>query len=126
MGETKNFVFYKDWREFIKGLSDPDDQFQLLMMIMEYGVTGEYETENASPLVLNTFEAMIKPAIERSQKNYQASKDYGKTHGRPKMAIDERIDQMCKQGMRAKDIATALGCSETSVYHSDAWKNRKK
>lgn len=126
MGETKSFVFYPDWRMFIKGLSDEADRYQLLTTIMDYGTTGEYETENLSPLVLNTFESMIKPAIDRSQKNYQASKDYGKTHGRPKTAIEDQIEKMCKQGMRAKDIASALGCSETSVYHSEAWKNRKK
>lgn len=126
MGETKNFVFYYDWRNFIKGLGSQADQFQLLTTIMDYGTTGEYETENVSPLVLNTFETMIKPAIDRSQKNYQASKDYGKTHGRPKTANEEQIEQMCKKGMRANDIASALGISTTSVYHSEAWKNRKK
>ena len=96
MGETKSFVFYPDWRMFIKGLSD------------------------------EAFESMIKPAIDRSQKNYQASKDYGKTHGRPKTAIEDQIEAMCKKGMKANDIAAALGCSATSVYHSEAWKNRKK
>lgn len=122
----KTFVFYPDWRTFIKGLSSEADRYQLLMTIVDYGSTGEYETENLSPLVLNTFESMIKPAIDRSQKNYQASKEYGKTHGRPKTANEDQIEAMCKQGMRAKDIAAALGCSETSVYHSEAWKNRKK
>ena len=60
MGETKSFVFYPDWRMFIKGLSDEADRYQLLTTIMDYGTTGEYETENLSPLVLNTFESMIK------------------------------------------------------------------
>lgn len=126
MAETKNFVFYNNWRDYVKGLSNQADQLQLLMAIMDYGVTGEYDSEMMSPMILNTFEAMIKPAIDRSKKNYAESVEYGKSHGRPKTVDDDRIRELFKAGMKGKEIAVELGISEAAVYHSDGWKNRKK
>lgn len=125
MGETKNFVFYKDWRDYIKGLSSQADQLQLLTSIMDYGVTGEYDELSMSPMVRNTFNAMIKPAIDRAQKNYAESVEYGKAHGRPRTINDDAIKDLAKSGMKADAIAKELGISLTSVYHSDGWKNRK-
>ena len=125
MAELKNFVFYQNWRDYIKGLSSQADQLQLLTAIMDYGVTGEYEMDMLSPMVKNTFEAMIKPAIDRAQKNYENSQTYGKEHGRPKTVDDDRIKELYKKGLRAEAIAKELGISSTAVYHSDGWKNRK-
>lgn len=125
MTDLKNFVFYQNWRDYIKGLSSQADQLQLLTAIMDYGVTGEYAMDELSPMVKNTFESMIKPAIDRSQKNYANSVEYGKTHGRPKTTNDDRIIELFKQGLKGKEIAKELGISETSVYHSEGWKRRK-
>lgn len=125
MGETKNFVFYQNWRDFIKGLSSQADQLQLMTAIIDYGVTGEYDELAMSPMVRNTFNTMIKPAIDRSQKNYADSVEYGKSHGRPRTINDDRIRDLFKKGMKADAIAKELGISVTSVYHSDGWKNRK-
>lgn len=125
MGETKNFVFYQNWRDFIKGLSSQADQLQLMTAIIDYGVTGEYDELAMSPMVRNTFNTMIKPAIYRSQKNYADSVEYGKSHGRPRTINDDKIRDLFKKGMKADAIAKELGISVTSVYHSDGWKNRK-
>ena len=125
MGETKNFVFYQNWRDFIKGLSSQADQLQLMIAIIDYGVTGEYDELAMSPMVRNTFNTMIKPAIDRSQKNYADSVEYGKSHGRPRTINDDKIRDLFKKGMKADAIAKELGISVTSVYHSDGWKNRK-
>ena len=92
---------------------------------MDYGVTGEYDPVGVDPIVLNTFESIIKPQIDRSQRNYIESQNYGKEHGRPKTVNDEKIKQLFKQGLRAEGIAQELGISVTAVYHSDGWKNRK-
>ncbi len=125
MGEAKNFVFYQNWRDYIKCLGSQADQLQLLTAIMDYGVTGEYDELSMSPMVRNTFATMIKPAIDRSQKNYAESVEYGKTHGRPRTINDDAIRDLAKGGMKAEAIAKELGISLTSVYHSDGWKNRK-
>lgn len=125
MTEPKAFVFYPNWRDFILKLNSEKDQLQLHRLIMDYGVTGEYDPTGVDPLVLNTFESIIKPQIDRSQKNYENSQNYGKEHGRPKTVNDERIKQLFKQGLRADGIAQELGISITAVYHSNGWKNRK-
>lgn len=125
MAETKNFVFYSNWRDYIKGLSSAEDQLQLLEAIMDYGVTGEFETEGMNPMVLNTFTSMIKPAIDRAQKNYADAVEYGKAHGRPKSVDDDMIVALFKSGYRAKEIAKEMGISEAAVYHSEGWKRRK-
>lgn len=125
MAILNSFVFYANWREYIKSLSNEEDKYQLLNTIMEYGVTGEYDEEKLSPMVKNVFESMIKGMIDRSKKNYQNSIEYGKTHGRPKTVDDYEIVQLFKSGMKAKDIAKTLGISEAAVYHSEGWKKRK-
>ena len=121
----RNFVFYSDWRNLINGLSSEADKLQLFTAVMDYGVTGECDLLKMSPMVRNIFESMIKPAINRSQKNYSDSIEYGKTHGRPKTVDDELIKELFKAGLRARDIAKELGISEAAVYHSDGWKNRR-
>lgn len=121
-----NFVFYEDWRNYINKLSSQADQLQILTAIMDYGVTGKYDLSGANDLVTTAFETIIKPALDRSQRNYAESVEYGKTHGRPKTLDDEQIIMLFKEGMKAKDIAKELGVSETAIYHSEGWKNRKK
>lgn len=125
MAELKNFVFYANWRDYIKSLGSEADRLQLLTAIMDYGVTGEYDELSLNPMVRGVFESMIRGAIDRAQKNYQDSIEYGKTHGRPKTVFDSQIVDLWKSGMKAKDIAKTLGISETAVYHSDGWKGRK-
>lgn len=125
MTEPKNFVFYPNWRDFILKLSSDKDRLQLHTLIMDYGVTGTYDPTGVDPLVLNTFESIIKPQIDRSQRNYAESQNYGKEHGRPKTVNDEKIRQLYEKGLRAEAIAKELGISTTAVYHSDGWKNRK-
>ena len=122
---AKNFVFYADWKTFIDKLSSQADKLYLLTAIVDYGTTGEYDLKNADPIVENLFESLVKPAIDRSQKNYSESVEYGKTHGRPKAVSEDQIIGCIKAGLRAREIAKELGISEASVYHSDAWKNRK-
>ncbi len=125
MAELKSFVFYPNWRDYIKSLSSEADRLQLLTAIMDYGVTGTYDELELNPMVKSVFNSMIKGAIDRSQKNYQDSVEYGKTHGRPKTVMDNEIVELYQAGMKAKEIAKRLGISETAVYHSDGWKNRK-
>lgn len=125
MAEPKNFVFYSNWKDFVQGLGSDVDQFQLLTAIMEYGVTGEYHMENVNPIVKTVFETMIKPQIDRSQRNYAESIEYGKTHGRPKTVNDNMVKELALTGMKAKEIAKQLGISIDSVYSSKGWKERK-
>lgn len=125
MAEPRNFVFYQNWRDFVLGLSSEADQLELLRAIMNYGVTGEYDEDSMSPIVRNVFVTMIKPAIDRAQKNYNDSIEYGKTHGRPKTVNDDAIRDLAKSGMKAQEIADQLKTSVTSVYKSKGWKERK-
>ncbi len=125
MAEPRNFVFYQNWRDFVLGLSSEADQLELLRAIMNYGVTGEYDEDSMSPIVRNVFVTMIKPAIDRAQKNYNDSVEYGKTHGRPKTVNDDAIRDLAKSGMKAQEIADQLKTSVTSVYKSKGWKERK-
>lgn len=98
----------------------------MLTAIMDYGVTGECDLLGMDDMVQNIFQNMIKPSIDRSQKKYKEAIDYGKTHGRPKTIDDVEIVRLWKEGKKAKEIAKTLGISETAVYHSEGWKNRKE
>lgn len=126
MAAPKNFVFYSNWRDYLEKLSSKDDQHQLMKLIIDYGVTGEYDAIGVDPMILNTFESIIKPSIDRSQRNYANSQNYGKEFGRPKTVNDELIIELFKNGHKAESIAKELGISVASVYHSEGWKHRKE
>lgn len=91
--------------------------------IVDYGVTGEYSSENKT--IAAIMESLIVPQIDKAQKRYEERVEYGKTVGRNKVIDDDQVRRMAREGLAARDIATILGVSATAIYHSEGWKSRK-
>ncbi len=121
MADT-TFIVHSDWLENIKGLPQ-EQQDKIIAEIIRYGTEMPLCYEN--DIVISSFVNFVKGSIDFSKKNYQARVEAGKTKGRPKMINDKEIWKLANGGMKAADVAAALGITKSSVDHSDGWKNRK-
>lgn len=122
MTTERTFIFYPDWLDCIKRMSNDKDKLDLFNIIADYGCHGEYSSENV--MMINIFESLIKPKIDIAQGRYEEKINAGKAFGRKKIVGDDEIRMLAKSGMKAKEIAAQLNISEASVYHSDGWKDR--
>lgn len=116
------FIVHSDWLENIKGLPQ-DQQDKIIAEMIRYGAEMPLQYEDDS--LVSSFVNFVKGSIDFSKKNYQARVEAGKSKGRPKTIDNREIWRLAHDGMKAADIAAALGITKSSVDHSDGWKNRK-
>lgn len=116
-----NFIFYGNWIESIKHL-DPDVQARIVNDIVRYGVGEDplFGDDVAVQMAVN----FVKGSIDRSKDEYAKRKKWGDSGGRKKEIDDDLIGVYANEGKTAKEIAMIMGRSESSIYHSDGWKNR--
>lgn len=120
----RTFIFRPNWLDAINTLADEKDQLDLFRAITYFGCAEEeYEIKN--PAVRAIFESFVKDSINNSQERYAEKRQYGEKFGRSKVVDDEKVRELAKRGLKAKQVAECLGISEAAVYHSDGWKNRK-
>ena len=124
MSENRTFIFYPDWKECIDRLEKIEDKYALMKVIIDYGTTGEYQTDNNIAEAI--FSSLIRTKIDMAQKNYTNKIENGENYGRQKKYNDDDIRSLGRQGKSAKDVAAALNISVDTVYHSEGWKNRYK
>ena len=117
-----NFIFYSNWFDSVRQLENVRQQNELLRAVVEYGVTGEYESSTDG--VVNALFMMIRPQIDAAKERYNAKVNGGLTAGRRKTVDDEKIRELANGGLKAKEIAATLGISLDSVYHSSGWRER--
>ena len=122
MSESRTFIFYPDWKECIDKFDKMEDKYALLKAIVDYGTTGEYQTDNSVAEAI--FSSLIKPKIDIAQQNYNAKIAGGEKGGRKKKFDDSQVKSLAKEGKGAKEIAQLLGISTDAVYHSEEWKTR--
>ena len=117
----RTFIFFPDWYEFIQGLNDDKDKFDLYSIIVQYGCCGYYKNDNKK--MINVFESMMKKWIDTTQANYEKKK---REEDGGKASLDIEIKRLAGQKVSAKDIAKQLGVSVSTVYHSQGWKQRNQ
>ena len=122
MNEERTFIFYPDWLDFIERINNDKDKLDLYNIIVSYGCRKKYNNNNS--MMTAVFESLIKPKIDIAQGRYEEKITMGKNFGRKKTINDMEIKTLAKTGLKAKEIASQLGISETAVYHSEGWKNR--
>lgn len=120
-----NFIFLGEWMENIAEYP-VELQDQIIADIVRYG-TGKdlcHEEDLGVSMAVN----FTKAAIDRAKDNYANRVAQGLTHGRKKLVDDRRIWELWQENnkLRAVDIAEIIGCSKTSVEHSDGWRKRKE
>lgn len=124
-GNYETFVFYGSWRETLEGFKEDfgaDYAKEALWNLMTLATAGDIETEKKS--IIGFITGCVMPNIDAAKKRYDAAVENGKKGGRPKKIDEEEVIKLKGQGMKNREIAEKLGCSESSIEKINA-KTRK-
>lgn len=117
------FVIHKDWLDSIAGLP-VEQQDKIIAEIVRYGTESELQYGDDSFVM--AFVNLLKNRIDYSKNQYSQKIEKAKKAGRKKKIDDDEILRLAREGYSAQDISEFLGCTKTSIYHSDGWKKRKE
>lgn len=109
----EKFVFYAKYIEKLKLLENIEDQDDLLVGIVSYGVTGEYNFKN--PVVKALFVASLKRCIDYSKRQHKKSIQDGGKGGRPRIYDKSVLKEYLTRGFTVKEVAMLFNCSERTV-----------
>lgn len=121
MAET--FIFRKEWIENIDML-DISTQDKILSDLARYGAGVPLQHEN-DPVVASIVESQ-KKRIDVSIDAYSEKVVMSKSAGRKATVDRTRIYELACNGMSAKEIAAIIGCSQSTVQHSEEWKRARQ
>lgn len=122
MAEDVTFVMHKEWLDSIAGLP-LEQQDKVIAEIVRYGTGCGLAYEN-DPVIM-AFVNLLKSRIDFSKNKYNQKVEMSKSAGRKKKVDDEKILRLAREGKSAQQIADMLGCSKSSIDHSEGWRNRK-
>lgn len=122
MVEDVTFVMHKEWLDSIAGLPI-EQQDKVIAEIVRYGTGCELAYED-DPVIM-AFVNLLKSRIDFSKNKYNQKVEMSKSAGRKKKVDDEKILRLAREGKSAQQIADMLGCSKSSIDHSEGWRNRK-
>ena len=69
---------------------------------------------------------MLKGRIDFSKDKYAQKVSGGNKAGRSKKIDENQVYELAKIGKTSQEISVILGCSKSSVDHSQGWKRRKE
>lgn len=113
------FIFRKEWLDNIERL-DIGTQDQILSDLARYGA-GVPLQHLDNPIVATIVGSQTK-RIDASVAAYEEKVGMSQSAGRKGSVDKSRIYELGCLGMRAKEIADLLGCSVSTVQHSEEWK----
>lgn len=116
------FIFRKEWIDMITML-DLETQDQVLGDLARYGAGLPLEHRD-NPVVASIVETQ-KKRIDVSIDAYQEKVVMSQNAGRKTKVDRSRIYELACNGLSAKEIATEIGCSQSTVQHSEEWKRAK-
>lgn len=122
MADDVTFVVHSEWLENIKDLP-VEQQDKIIAEIVRFGAG--LESQHKDDVMIQAFVNMVKSRINFSKNKYNEKVKMSKTAGRKKVINEDAISEMARQGLSAQEIAARLGCSKSTIDHSDGWKNRK-
>lgn len=123
MAEDITFVVHKEWLDSIQALP-VEQQDKILSDIVRYGTESELMHED-DPIVFS-FVNLLRGRIDYSKDKYSEKIEMSKTAGRKRKVDNCEIYRLAQQGYTSGEIANLLGCSKSSVDHSEGWKSRKQ
>jgi hypothetical protein len=117
MPNNTSFVMYESFYSTYQSLvaSNPETAQRFIEAVCEYGLYGEYDTED--PMV-NALMVTVTQGIDRAQNRYTNAKANGTTGGRPakdKSQEYARIKELQSQGKTQKEIASIIGKSTRTI-----------
>ena len=117
------FIFRKEWIDNISML-DQQTQDQIIGDLARYGA-GLPLQHTEDPIVASFVESQ-KKRIDGSIGAYEEKVVMSQNAGRKASVDRAQIYEMAYSGMSAKEIAAILGCSQSTVHHSDEWKKARQ
>lgn len=117
------FIFRKEWLDNISELTI-ETQDQILSDLARYGA-GVSLKHTDNPVVASFVESQ-KKRIDVSIAAYDTKVEMSKGAGRKSSINKSRIYELACLGWKAKEIAEALGCSLSTVQHSEEWKRARE
>lgn len=117
------FVVHKDWLDSIQGLP-LEQQDKIIADIVRYGCETKMEYDKVP--VIAAMVNLLKNRIDYSKEQYNHKIEKAKKAGRKKIIDNDEILRLAREGYSAQEIAEKMGCTKTSIYHSEGWKNRNK
>ncbi|MDO4966767.1 MAG: DUF6291 domain-containing protein [Lachnospiraceae bacterium] len=123
MADNVTFVVHKEWLDSIQGLP-VEQQDKILAEIVRYGT--DSGTVHDDDPVVNAFVNILKSRIDFSKNKYNQKIEMSKSAGRKKKVDDDEILRLAREGKTSSQIAEILGCSKSSIDHSDGWKMRNQ
>ena len=118
------FVVHSEWLDCIATLP-VEQQDKIIAEIVRHG-TG-VEMVHSDDVITQAFVNMVKGRIDYSKDKYAQKVEAGTTTGRKKKVNDNEIWNLAhNEGKNSEEIANILGCSKSSVDHSNGWKQRNE
>lgn len=117
-----NFIMRGEWVDNISTFPI-EIQDKILGDIARYG--SRKPTQHDDDPIVYSIVNMLKGGIDNSVNEYLKKVGMSQSAGRKKKVSDTEIHKLASEGKSAEQIAEELGCSLSSVNHSDGWKNRK-
>lgn len=117
------FIFRKEWLDIISRL-DLTTQDQILSDLARYGA-GVPLQHMDNPVVASIVESQ-KKRIDNSSAAYEEKVVMSKGAGRKASVDRSQIYELACNGLSAKEIAYAIGCSQSTVQHSEEWKRARQ
>lgn len=119
----ETFIIHRDWLKNIEGLP-VEQQDKIIAEIVRYGV--EMDSQHNDDPITQAFVNMVKGSIDFSKDKYSQKIEAGKSYGKKKKIDEAEIHKLAREGKTSTQIADILGCSKSSVDHSEGWRNRDK
>lgn len=120
-----SFVLYESVHkqtEILERKLGKETAYDFINAVINFGLYGELPDED-SDVWLYGFEQTIT-SISAAKDRYEAAIENGKKGGRPKKIDEEEAIKLKGQGLKNREIAEKLGCSESSIEKINA-KTRK-
>lgn len=118
----ETFIVHKEWLDNIAGLP-VEMQDKIIADFVRYGV-GLNLAHSEDP-VTQSMVNMLKNRIDYSKEQYAKKVEMGKTAGRKKKVDSEEVYRLAREGKKAEEIASLLGCAKTTIDHDEGWRQRK-
>lgn len=111
---NNSFVFYASFLETVEKAEkiSPELANELMKAIIEYGIYGEYESDNP---YIDMLMPNITTVVDKAKDRYAKAVENGKKGGRPSTIDKDKVIYLHNQGLTNKEIAAEMNCSLSTV-----------
>ena len=118
------FIVHREWLTAIQGLPT-EQQDAVIGDLIRYGT--ELPPQHENDPIITSMVNLVKGKIDYSKDKYAQKVEGGKNGGRQCRFSPKQIYEVAQEHMDdAQAVADILGCSKSTVNHSEGWRRRKE